>query len=352
MQRFLLATFLFLSGGLSAQVDSFIVEGKMFKFEIPQDWVLEGIADGLVNNRNGWNLILSHAVQTKKVNAKIYVGFRNYFSFPEAKSGGRLKPEINKIIDTSFLPIIRLEYLNGGNAFHPDKWTNCDLIQLNDSVVLQVIVVFTGPRTYLDTITQTHNSFSSKFRKSNRTQLFSLTPLGLFTSNYSVKAINIGQNQFKYRLPDSWNTISTSVADSLSLEIQYKSTHCINSKIRVWQIDSVPFNSESCIRINPARNDGYFNPNPRLPTIWHDTIAGRPGFFSEVTANSSCKKGYVDVTLKCYVNSGNKYKRGTSLAFEITFTTNSLINKGYYEKALQRFASIFIYENIYVLNSQ
>jgi hypothetical protein len=68
MRRFLLVAFLFLSGGLSAQVDSFVVQGKTFKFEIPQDWVLEGKGNGI---HDKWNLILRHNSESPQLYAWI-----------------------------------------------------------------------------------------------------------------------------------------------------------------------------------------------------------------------------------------------------------------------------------------
>ncbi len=71
MKRFLLAAFLFFSGGLSAQVvDSFMVEGKMFKLEIPQDWVLEEKADG-VQGDSTWNVVIRYGIDDPKLNSRI-----------------------------------------------------------------------------------------------------------------------------------------------------------------------------------------------------------------------------------------------------------------------------------------
>lgn len=60
-----------------AQVDSFMVEGRYFKFSIPKDWVLEEKNDSLQNG-NDWNLAFRYGVNTGKVSGVIYLKFELY----------------------------------------------------------------------------------------------------------------------------------------------------------------------------------------------------------------------------------------------------------------------------------
>lgn len=101
----------FVLGKINAQeIDSFRVKSYYYRFSIPKDWVVESKQDS-IQSGNNWNLILCHAVNTKKQNGRILVSISRIQkeSTPD-KQTGKSKKINTKEITLSGRKVIQSSY--------------------------------------------------------------------------------------------------------------------------------------------------------------------------------------------------------------------------------------------------
>ena len=72
MSRFLALLFILSATVVSAQLDSFVVDGKNFRVPVPKDWSTTFQQDGPPKEES-WNIILKYAIDEPGLSAQLYV---------------------------------------------------------------------------------------------------------------------------------------------------------------------------------------------------------------------------------------------------------------------------------------
>ena len=222
-----------------AQIDSFMVKGRNFKFPIPSDWVFEEKSDGIQND-SSWNTIIRYSVDKPNLNSRLGIKFERRPN--NDPSYDKLPKKL--AVYSDYIEVagekggwISTEYPTGNCSDCIKQFTTTEVFYLNDQLDI-IFTFFAKCKTAeKDSLLRTFQPFVKQFFELNRKPVASFRQL-MITRN-AVDSFYLPGKNCRLMYDTTWKLFTQK--DSLGPNaLRFKLTKIVNGKEISVYLDLLP----------------------------------------------------------------------------------------------------------------